>query len=237
MTTSEMLSILTQRTKISKPDRLLAELRVAYRWAVNEIFKSADGPQLLMTVGEELPVLAATTRNYDLETNLVGGSLLGLQNLWARLPGAITFSLLTPRDVTSSDFVASDTHTAADPLIASAYPIYYAVVNDGQVRFAPALPSGTYLRADYARLGPEPDPTVNPTQQDGTDIPAMFHDAVVNKATAHLFNTLDDSRESSWETRAIQSINSAIYAAGKGTRTQRPVETKPFRSRTRRSLI
>jgi hypothetical protein len=234
MTTVEMMDLLTQRTKITDQAKLLRELRDAYDWAVNEIFISADGPQLLMTVGEELPVLAATTRDYDLETNLVGGSILGLQTLWAKFPTGLNFTPLIPRAVASQDFIAMDSSAIATPLIATNFPVFYSIVNDGKVRFAPALPAGTFLRADYARVGPAPDPTNNPTQQDGTDMPSIFHRAILAKATAHLFNTLDDSREGGWETRAIQFKNSAIYAAGKGTRSQRPVETRPFRRGNRR---
>ncbi len=232
-----MIALLKQRTKINDATKILNELRVAYRWAVNRVFKSADGPQLLMTVGEELPALVATTRDYDLESNLVGGSLLGLQQLWAKLSTDTNFTRMIPRDVASQDFIAMDASPAATPQVATGYPIFYAVTNFGQVRFAPSLPAATVLRADYARLGPAPDPTTNPTQQDGTDLPSMFHDAICAKTTAHLFNTLDDSREGGWETRALDMINDAIFAAGKGTRTQRPVETRPFRRGNRRRGI
>lgn len=232
-----MLALLSQRTKIKNDPKVLNELRVAYRWAVNRIFKSADGPQLLVTVGEELPALLATTRDYDLESNLVGGTLLGLQTLWAMLPTEILFTRLIPREISQQDFIAMDSSTAADPKIATGYPVFYAVTNYGQVRFAPSLPTGTVLRADYARIGPAPDPTTNPTQQDGTDLPSLFHDAIVNKATAHLFDTLDDDRAGGWETRAIDVLNDAIYAAGKATRTARPVETRPFRRGNRRRGI
>lgn len=234
MTTQEMLDLLYQRTKISDQDKLLRELRDAYDWAVSEIFISADGPQLLMTVGEELPVLVSTTRNYNLEAALVGGSLLGLETLWVKLPTATLFTIVFPRTITDPDFLAMDSATAATPLIASGHPIFYAVINDGQIQFAPALPAGTVIRADYARVGSVPDTTTNPTQQDGADLPALFHRAIVCKATAQLFNTLDDSREGSWETRAIDAKNRAVYAAGKATRTQRPVQTQPFRRGNRR---
>ncbi len=232
-----MLTLISQRTKVKNDPKVLNELRAAYRWAVNRIFNSADGPQLLVTVGEELPALVATTRDYDLETNLVGGSLLGLQTLWAKLPSETIFTRLIPREISQQDFIAMDSSTAADPQIATGYPVFYAVTNFGQVRFAPSLPAATVLRADYSRIGPAPDPTTNPTQQDGTDLPSLFHDALVNKACAHLFDTLDDDRAGGWETRAIDFLNTAIYTAGKGTRTARPVETRPFRRGNRRRGI
>lgn len=236
MTTVEMTDLLYQRTKISDRSKLLRELRVAYRWAVNEIFKSADGPQLLIKVGEEL-TLVGTTRDYDLESNLVSGNLLGLQQLSVKFTSDTLFTNAIQRNVTDPDFTELDSHTVADPLIASGHPVFYAVTNFGQVRFSPALPSGAVIRATYAMLGAAPDPTTNPTATDGTDLNSLFHDAIVNKATAHLFNTLDDSREGSWETRAMSTLTTAIFAAGKGTRTQRPVQTTPFRRWNRRRGI
>ncbi len=233
MTTADMIALLKQRTKIQDSAKLLVELRVAYRWAVNKIYKSADGPNLLVTVGEELSI-AATTREYDLEANLVGGTLLGMKQLWLKLPGESKFTPMVPRDVNDSEFQLLDSQTAADPLIASVHPVLYSMINFSQARFAPALPGGSTLRVDYARIGPAPDPTTNPTQEDGTDIPGLFHDGVVNKATAHLFNTLDDNREGSWETRAESVLNDAIFAAGKGTRAEHPVRTRPFRNGSQR---
>lgn len=237
MTTAEMIALLKQRTKIQDPTKLLLELREGYRWAVNKVFKSADGPQMLMTVGEEI-TLNADTRDYNLEANLAAGNnLLGFQQLWVKLPDGTNFSLMYPRDIEDPDFISQDSATAADPLIAQGHPIFFAVLNYGSVRFAPALPSGSVLRVDYARVGPVPDPTTNPTQENGTDIPGLFHSACVAKATAHLFNTLDDDREGGWETRAESFLNDAIFAAGKAARTQRPVKTQPFRrTRYRRGL-
>ncbi len=237
MTTAEMVDLCKQRTKVSDDTKILRELNSAYEWAVTEVFKSADGPQLLVKVGEEITALVATTRDYDLEAALTGGTLLGLTNLWAKLTTNSEFIRLVPVDVSSDEFVACDSSTIANPLIAYNLPIYYAVVNYGRVRFAPALPSGTVLRADYSKFGPVPDPTTNSTQDDGTDLPRMFHNAIVAKTVAHLFNTLDDSRESGWETRAIQFLNSAIYAAGKTVRTQAPVTTRPFRRTNRERWI
>lgn len=237
MTTKEMLDLLRQRTKISDDTKLLRELQVAYRWAVNEIYKSADGPPMLVTVGEQITALVATTRNYDLESALTGGSLLGIKQLWLKLTSDSAFTLMVQRDISDPAFTDMDTHTLADPLIATAHPVLYAVTNFGQVRFAPALPSGAIIRADYSRIGPAPDPTVNPTQENGTDLPSLFHDAICHKGTSLLFATLDDTREASYEARAVTTMNSAIYAASKSVRANSPVRTQPFRrTSTRRWL-
>lgn len=237
MTTLDMIELVGQRTKVRDESKILIELAAAYAWAVNEVYKSADGPQLLCTVGEEIAALAAVTRDYDLESNLTGGSLLGITQLWVKLTDDVNFTPINPRSLTHPDFISMDATPTATPLVASGFPIFYAVTNFGQVRFAPALPIGAIIRADYSRFGPPLDLASNPTPENGTDLPSLFHHSIVNKTVAHLFNTLDDSREGSWETRAMTTLNSAIYAAGKGTRTQRPVETTPFRRGNRRRGI
>ncbi len=233
MTTQEMIDLVSQRTKIKDPTKVLAELRAAFEWAVNRIFKSADGPQLLITVDEELPAFSGTTREYDLEANL-DNSILGLQSLSAKLSSGTNFTKLIPRSTASDEFMNQDSSTAAAPDTAAGLPVYYSVINFGQVRFAPSLPAGTVLRATYSIFGAVPDPTANPTQEDGSDPPKLFHYAMCAKASAYLFNTLDDDRESSWHTIAIETLTDAIHAAGKGVRTQRPVEVQGFRrGRTR----
>jgi hypothetical protein len=234
MTTKEMLDLLKQRTKIQDPTKLLLELRAGYRWAVNKIYKSADGPAMLVTIGEELTALVATTRDYNIESHISGGNLLGMKQLWVKMPGDTGFTPMIPLDADDPQFQALDDQPAASPRVASGHPVFYAMLNFGSTRFAPALPTGSILRVDYARIGPVPDPTTNPTTENGVDIPALFHDGVVNKATAHLYNTLDDDREGSWETRAMDCLNDAIHAAGKGVRTQAPVRTKPFLAGRRR---
>lgn len=232
MTTTEMLALMKQRTKVGDQEKLLNELRSAYRWVVRRVYNSADGPDLLMTIGEELPAFVAITRNYDLGANVVGGEFLGLKNLWLRLPGDVKFTPLLFRDENDDAFLAWDFSLAATPLLAISHPVFYTVINFSKLRFAPALPIGSILRADYFRIGPVPDPTTNDTQENGVDLPAQFHDAMVHKATAQLFGTLDDSREKSEEARARDVITDAIYATGK--RVQFPTRVQGYGRRRRR---
>lgn len=234
MTTAQMLDLIYQRTKIADKTKCLRELQTAFDWAVVEIFKDANGPQLLYTVGEELPAVIAVTRDYDLGANLITGNMLGLQTLWVKLPSGTLFTPLSSREVASQDFRLVDSATAANPAVASGFPIYFAVIDSTKIRFAPALPIGSVIRADYARFGAAPDPVTNNTATAGADLNSIFHSAICFKATALLFNTLDDTREIMNHQLAISTLNSAIYAAGKATRTQQPIETKPFRRGTRR---
>lgn len=232
MTTAEMVALLKQRTKVQDTAKLLPELRAAYRWVVRKVYTSADGPDLLVTIGEELTALAADTREYDLKTNLNDAKLLGVKALWVKFPTDTGFSPMQQADTNDPAFQSGDSTLEAAPLVATAHPVLYDMVNFSFVRFSPALPSGAIIRCDYDRIGSVPDPTTNNTQEDGSDIPDAFHDAIVSKATAHIFNMLDDSREGAWENRAREELRDAIYT------TQRRVRTRvqPFRAGRRRAI-
>ncbi len=231
MLTSEMMDLLKLRTKVADQSKLLLELRSGYRWAARRIFNAEGGPDLLVTLGEELTALAATTRDYNVGS-LTAGVLLGIKQLWVKLPSDSKFTLMEPTDAGNVCFTNADSATTAAPVTAIGHPVFYTVVNVSKVRFAPALPSGAVVRIDYFRTGEPPDPTTNPTQTNGTDLPDVFHDAICSKAIAQTFGFLDDSREGAWETRARDELNDAIYLATK--RTQSPPQTTPFRAGRRR---
>ncbi len=230
-----MLDLMKQRTKVQDSAKLLRELRSAYRWAVRRVYNAAGGPDLLTTIGEELPVLAAVTRDYDLGAAVTGGEFLGVKMLSLKLPIDSFFTEMQPSDANATKFASADSAPVSNPNIAQGHPVMYTAINFSKVRFAPALPIGAIIRADYFRIGPVPDPTTNPTQEDGVDFPAIFHDAVVSKAVAQIFTTLDDTREGTSETRARDELNDAIYLAT--SRTKGPVQTRPVRSHRRGRFI
>lgn len=234
MTTQEMFDALKSRTKISDASKLGTELRSAYRWVVRRVYNAAGGPDLLMTIGEELPALVAVTRDYDLGANVTAGELLGIKKLWLKLPQDTRFTGMDPSDADDPGFANMDSGTNATPDVAGGHPVLYTVINFDKLRFAPALPTTSVLRADYFRIGPVPDPTTNDIQQNSLDLPAAFHDAMVSKATAQLFTMLDDTREGTWETRARDELNDAIFTAT--NRTQYPTTTQPYKARRRRYI-
>lgn len=215
MTSQEMVDLVKDRSKQPDAAKILRELRSAFRWATNRVYLTEGGPDLLSTIGSELTI-SGTTRTYDIAA-FVSGNLLGLKELWLKLPtGDQVFTPMVECDATHPAFQANDEQVAADPLIASGHPVLYHIQNFSQVRFAPALPDGSILRVDYYKFGAPPDPTSNPTPSVvGTDLNALFHDAIVNKATAHCLENLDDDRTGAWETRARDVLNDALYAAQK----------------------
>lgn len=240
MTTQEMLDLLKQRTKQADRAKLLMELRSAYRWVVRRVYNSSNGPDLLATIGEELPALAAITRTFDLGAAVTSGEMIGIKKLWLKLPSDTGFTGMVPDDSNDLNFSNADTSTAANPQVAAGHPVLFMILNFTQARFAPALPIGSVIRVDYFRIGPAPGvPDSGESSSDelaegavtAQDLPAIFHDAMVNKAAAQLFTNLDDDREASWEAKAKDALNDAIYM---GHRVQAPTMTQPFRARRRR---
>jgi hypothetical protein len=199
MTTQEMVDLVKDRSKQSDTAKILRELRAAYRWCVNRVYLAEGGPELLSTVGQEI-TLAADTRDYDLGANVTvtGGVYLGLKQLFAKLPTDQTFTPMIERDASAPEFQSRDSQPAATPDVAGGHPILYHVYNFSQFRFAPALPSGTVLRADFFQFANPPDPTTNNTAETGVDLTDLFHDAVTCKAAAHCLENLDDDRTGAW---------------------------------------
>lgn len=229
MTTAEMLALLKLRTKVADESKLTLELKSAYRWAARRIFNAEGGPDLLLTLGEELTAFASNTKTFDLGAAVAGG-FLGLKMLWVKLPGDTRFVPMDAVDATD----LQDSAAIATPDVATGNPICYAVYNMDKLRFASTIPATSVLRVDYFKTGSPPDPTTNPTQENGTDLPDVFHDAICSKAIAQLFSDLDDDREGTWETRARDEITDAVFQATK--RVQGPTRTKPFQARRRRSV-
>lgn len=234
MTSEEMLTLLTERTKVTNRSRLLNELRSAYRWVGRRVFNSADGPDLCSVLDEEIDPLTEVTRSVDLGVLLQGGTILGIKQLWAKLPGDVDFNPMKERDSNEIIFVANDSQAASDSNSAKMHPVFYHVYNFSSVRFAPALPTDTIIRADYYcwPIPPDPDDSDSDSITDPEESFEVFQDAALHKATAQLFSGIDDERETVEEGRARDALNDALYVVAK--RTQAPIRTEPYRRRGRR---
>jgi hypothetical protein len=233
MTTQEMVDLVRDRSKQPDTAKILRELRAAFRWAVARIYTTEGGPDLLSTIGTELTI-TGTTRDYNLAAN-VQGTFLGLKQLWLKLPGDTNFTPLNEADLTAPSFQDRDSKPTADPDIAFGHPVLYQVYNFGMLRFGPALPDTSVLRADFFKFGPAPDPTTNNSPTSGTDLTDLFHDGIVCKASAHCLENLDDDRVGGWETRARDYLNDALFAAQK--RVQGPEAHQGWARRRRRFFV
>ena len=226
-----MVTRVKDRSRHRDDTRVIGEVRSAQTWAWFKIFNSENGPDLLSTFGTELTLLA-TTREYDIGANITG-TLYGIKQLWLKLPQDRSFTPMTFADVNDKQFTLNDQWLAADQdRIAQGHPVYYDIIDFARVRFSPPLPAQSVLRADVWLRPPDIDPTLNPTLTYGNDIPVPAHEAIVDKATAQIFELLDDDRWTDWNTMAEQKLRDAMYLLTK--RTQGPPRTQPFRTRRRR---
>jgi len=228
MTATEMVELVKDRSRQSDSAKVLRELRAAFRWALNRIYMTEGGPDLISTIGQEL-TMSADTRDYNLAANVT--NFLGLKGLWLKLSSDSVFTPMVPGDLEAEPFQDRDAQPSDDPDIAFGHPVLYHIYNFGSVRFAPALPSGAVIRADFFKFGVPPDPSTNNTVTAGEDPNEIFHDAIVCKAAAHCLENLDDDRTGAWETRAMVYLNDALRAAQK--RVQGPVAHRGWRRRAR----
>ena len=221
------------RDRTHHPDdmKIIGELASAKDWVINKIFKSADGPDQLASYATEL-TLAARTREYDLGAQL-SGTLYGVKLLWLKFSSDTVFSPMRPVDSADLRFIFNDQWANSDTTtVAAGHPVMYDVINFAMVRFAPPLPSGAVIRVDYWLRAPDIDPTSNNVLNYGADVMEPAQEAIADKATAQIFNLMDDSRDQYWDGQALQKITDALYVLNK--RVQGPTVTQPFRIRRKR---
>ena len=228
-----ILDRIKQRTHSRDDLKILGELNSAKDWASNKLFSAEGGPETLSTHATQLSI-ASRTREYDLGAN-VTGTIYGIKQLWLKLETDVDFVLMVPASSSDAMFTSNDPYPSSDTsTVAEGHPVFYAVINFAQLRFAPPLPSGCTLRADYFRKPPNVDPVTNNTLAYGDDIVEPLHEAIVDKATAQMYVNQDDDRMLYWERQAREKLTDASYLIR--SRVSGPVRTKPFRSGRRRLL-
>lgn len=231
LTAQQMVQRVKDRTHHNNDNKIIGEMTAALDWAFNKIFKSANGADQLSTSGQEISI-SSLTREYDLGAQITG-TLYGVKLLWLKLPTDLGFSPMMPADSTELKFIFNDQWTAADTTNpAQGHPVLYDIVDFSKVRFAPAIPSGSTIRADSWLKAPPIDPASNNTLAYGDDIVEPTHEAIVSKATAQVFISMDDDRYKYWEGDAMNRLTDALYVMDK--RTGGPIRTTPFRAGRRR---
>lgn len=232
MTTEQMVDAVKSRTRQTDDTKVVRELNSSLDWAYTKVFNSAGGPDILLTFGTE-KTMAAVTRVYDMGANITG-TLYFVKQLWLRLPGEVNFTPMVPRDAaTDAEYILADQYPASDTTnVATGHPVRYDIFNFSQVRFSPMLPTGSIIRIDGCIKPPDIDPTQNPTLTYANDIPEPTHEAIVDKATAQVFEQLNDDRWKDWLALAERRLNDALYLLTR--RNQGPTVTTAFRVRRRR---
>lgn len=237
MTALEIISQVKDRTKHTSSPKVGNELKTAYRWAMRKVFNTENGPDLLVTLGEE-HAIAARTRTYNLISNCTK-PFLALKQLWLKLATDAVFTPMLTVDTNGAEFALLDAEASADTSVfATGHPVFYDVYDFGQIRIAPALPAGCTIRVDYYQFAL--DLGIESSGQDSSEGPEIqqildaISDAILDKTTALVFRMLDDARELTYAMDAKENLTDAIWNLNR--RVQAPTRTRPWKGRTRRLL-
>jgi hypothetical protein len=233
MTSQEMVTAVRNRTHMKDDTRVLQELNAAQSWAFNRLYTSENGRELLVSFAQEIEV-TETLRDYAIADDL-NFAAVGFKQLWLKFASETTFTPMVPVDSTDVRFVSGDVGDSDSTVVATGHPVYYQVRGFNAVRFSPPVPSGCTLRVDYYRYPGEIDPTVNNTLDTENDLPAFVHEAIVEYATAEIWDQMDDDRAMARRFSARELLTAAIYAVGR--RTQGPTVTTPYRGGRSRRFI
>lgn len=199
MILERMITRIQDRTQANNIGSIIDELNSAQDFIWNRII--TNNSNILKVDNCEL-TMAAQTSSYDLGANVTPGTLVAIKWLGTKFQSETVFNPVGWIDSSSDQFLLADQSTQA----ATNSPVYCASENFTQVRFAPPLPAGTMIRVDYIYT-----PTyLNLSGSIVSELPAIVHEAMTDKATAQTFINIDDSaRAAYWEGQAMSKIISA----------------------------
>jgi hypothetical protein len=216
MLVAEMVQSVRDDTQIGDEGLILNKLNSAISWTVNRILTvNAD---ILKVTGEEL-TLEEDTRTYNLAGNVSTGILYQLKWLGVKFASDSIFHDVWFADSSDWQFIQRDQDTTN----ASAHPVWVAVENFNQVRFAPQLSAGTVLRVDYIY---KPSRLAVSQLQTELAVPEAFHECVVTKATALAMRTIDDQISVEYSADALDRLYGALNVLARRQLQEQP-RTRP----------
>lgn len=223
MILESMVMRLRGRThQLDRDSQLIDELNSGSDWAWNRIVTNNAN---ILKVDNFQSTMAATTSSYNLGSAVPAATpLIAIKWLGIKFPSDSKFNPVIFIDSSDNRFISADQDTAS-----SQHPVYAAVENLTQIRFAPPLPAGTILRCDFIYSPADLSLSANAL----VDLPNMLHEAIVDKATAQMFANLDDDRANYWEVQALSKIYSAANNLNRRQYTQQP-RIRPFNRRNLR---
>lgn len=217
MLLQSMLDTLTDRTKQHNVPLLTRELNSALSYVWNRLYQVV--PDLQITF-ETTGTFGVDTQQFDLAAEIAatGGEFFGHKTFYIMDANQNKYVPVVFCDTNDYQFQALQQEAAQlrTPVLASA-------VNFGEIRFAPPVPSGTGWRSDW--IGKPPNLSLAANTQ--TSIPEPLHGAMVDLATAQVFNINDDTREVPWQRKAEDKIIVGIHAV-KLRQQQTPQTTRKF---------
>ncbi len=221
MSLDDMLVLVRKRTKVTNDDDwLVRELNDAQDWAWQRIY--VTNPDIQLTFGTT-GTLAADATSLDLST-AVSSTIWGLKTFWFKGAADTTYVPAVLKDENDPAFLALDVLTPAQII----QPVIVALTNFNVLRFANNIISGTQWQADW--IGEPPALSLN-TNAANTSFPRVSHMAVVARAIAVIYDSIDDTRAQEWFNLSTARLSSAIHAL-KRRQFLTKSSTKPYPSRS-----
>lgn len=182
-----MIYLVRKRTKTTNDDGwIVAELSDALTWAWEHLYLT--NPNIKLTFGTT-GSLSADAQVLDL-TTAVNATIYGIERFWVKGAADTDYIPVVFCDPTDARFIAMDQISPAQVI----HPVLVTIYNFNQIRFGNQLPSATNWKADW--IGTPPELSLN--TECVTDFPVPMHSAIVARAIATIFNSLDDTRASLW---------------------------------------
>lgn len=199
MILTRQITRIQDRTQQNNIGSIIDELNSAQDFIWNRIITNNSN---ILKVDDCELTMSAQTSSYDLGSRVTTGTLVAIKWLGTKFATEIIFSPVGWIDSSSDQFMLAD----QSPQAATSSPVLCASENFTQVRFAPPLPSGTIIRCDYIYTPADLSLSANII----SDLPAIMHEAMTDKATGQTFANIDDmGRAAYWEGQAMSKLLSA----------------------------
>lgn len=199
MILTRQITRIQDRTQQNNVGSIIDELNSAQDFIWNRIITNNSN---ILKVDDCELTMAAETSSYDLGANVTSGTLVAIKWLGTKFAAETVFNPVGWADSSSDEFILADQSQQA----ATNSPVLCASENFTQVRFAPPLPAGTMIRVDYIYTPTE----LSLSSTVISDLPAIMHECMTDKATAQTFINIDDmTRAAYWEGQAMSKLLSA----------------------------
>ena len=203
MVLEEFLQTLQDRTKVNNDDpRLIRALNSSLDRVWQRLYVVCQDVKITF---ESSGTFGSETQTFDLGEEIadLGGDVYyASKTFWIKATSLDKYVPVVFMDVNDPRFLERDQMDAQ-----VIQPVFASAVNMNEIRFAPALPSGTYWRADW--IGKPPNFSLQ--TQCVTSIPEPLHNAILDDATAQVFDILDDTRAATWKREAENKTITAIH--------------------------
>ncbi len=213
MDLATMITRVQGDSQVSDVEYIIGKLNAAQDWVVNRVLPM--NTEILKVTNDQITV-SVDTQSFDLNANISTGTLYELQWLGVKFSGETIFTPVEYVNGSDPGFIYWDQQG-----VQAIHPQYVTTDKFNQVRFAPGLPSGTIIRADYIYKPRE----MSLQQRVNCELPDPFHECVVSEATSYCWRGIDDDRRGDMHGEAMDRL----YGAQNVLKTRQFAQ--PFRTR------